>query len=53
MSNRVVQRHVLRNQITIPIHIRIDGDLIVDWESFHAHFAEVLGFPKFYGRNMD
>src|SRR5450432_390082 len=26
---------------------------ISDWESFHAVFKEVLGFPDFYGRNMD
>ena len=28
-------------------------DRITDWETFHAVFAEVLGFPAFYGRNMD
>lgn len=22
------------------------------WESFHAEFKEVMGFPDFYGRNM-
>jgi hypothetical protein len=32
---------------------RIDGSRIHDWETFHQHFAEVLGFPGFYGRNMD
>ena len=26
---------------------------IVDWTTFHDVFAEVLGFPAFYGRNMD
>jgi hypothetical protein len=26
---------------------------IVDWTTFHEVFAEVLGFPAFYGRNMD
>lgn len=26
---------------------------IVDWESFHDVFDETLGFPKYYGRNMD
>ena len=31
----------------------IDTDRIVDWVSFHAVFAEVLGFPEFYGKNMD
>ena len=26
---------------------------IKDWESFHDRFAQRLGFPDFYGRNMD
>jgi hypothetical protein len=26
---------------------------INDWESFHDTFAATLGFPEFYGRNMD
>jgi len=26
---------------------------IVDWESFHDVFAESLGFPEYYGRNMN
>ena len=26
---------------------------IVDWDSFHDVFAETLGFPSFYGRNMN
>lgn len=26
---------------------------IVDWDSFHDVFAEALGFPDFYGRNMN
>jgi RNAse (barnase) inhibitor barstar len=26
---------------------------IVDWDTFHDVFADVLGFPSFYGRNMD
>lgn len=33
--------------------ITIDGRSIVDSPSFHAVFAEVFGFPAFYGRNMD
>lgn len=35
--------------ITIPIPTRE----ITDWDSFHEVFAEVLGFPAFYGRNMN
>jgi hypothetical protein len=26
---------------------------ITDWSSFHDLFAELLGFPDYYGRNMD
>jgi RNAse (barnase) inhibitor barstar len=26
---------------------------ITDWDSFHSMFAETMGFPEFYGRNMD
>jgi RNAse (barnase) inhibitor barstar len=28
-------------------------DRIADWDSFHSVFKETLGFPDFYGRNMD
>jgi hypothetical protein len=33
--------------------VRLDCNRITDWESFHAVFAEVFGFPDFYGRNMN
>ncbi len=33
--------------------VRLDCDRITDWESFHSLFAEVFGFPDFYGRNMN
>jgi RNAse (barnase) inhibitor barstar len=33
--------------------VRLDMARITDWESFHNVFAEVFGFPSFYGRNMD
>jgi hypothetical protein len=33
--------------ITIPV------DQIADWDSFHSVFQTALGFPAFYGRNMD
>jgi len=26
---------------------------ITDWESFHKVFQQTLGFPNFYGHNMD
>ena len=33
--------------------VRIPTSRIKDWESFHRVFAEVMGFPDFYGRNMN
>ncbi|MBN9517362.1 barstar family protein [bacterium] len=32
--------------------VRLDCDRITDWDSFHTVFAEVFGFPEFYGRDM-
>lgn len=36
----------------VPI-VQIPTDEIVDWPSFHEVFANALGFPEFYGRNMN
>jgi hypothetical protein len=36
-----------------PPLVRIDGCRIRDRRSFHDEFARVMGFPNFYGRNMD
>lgn len=33
--------------------VLISTNLIVDWETFHDVFAQALGFPSFYGRNMN
>ncbi|MFY8209202.1 MAG: barstar family protein [Caulobacter sp.] len=33
--------------------VRIPGHEIVDDESFHDVLARALGFPDFYGRNLD
>lgn len=33
--------------------VEIDCDLIIDRETFHDVFSKALGFPEFYGRNMD
>jgi len=33
--------------------IKIDTRPIVDWNTFHEVFAATLGFPGFYGRNMN
>jgi RNAse (barnase) inhibitor barstar len=32
---------------------RIETKKITDWASFHSVFADTLGFPDFYGRNMN
>jgi Barstar (barnase inhibitor) len=36
----------------VPV-ISIPSARITDWETFHDVFAELLGFPDFYGRNMN
>ena len=36
-----------------PVIVKIPVEAIHDWDSFHSVFAEVMGFPDFYGRNMD
>ena len=33
--------------------ITIPTGTIVDWDTFHDAFEEALGFPSFYGRNMN
>ena len=33
--------------------LRLDTSSIVDLDSFHTEFSKLLGFPEFYGRNMD
>ena len=35
------------------VPVKIDASKIQDEESFHTAFAEVMGFPNFYGRNMN
>lgn len=35
------------------MEVTIDFTKIKDWESFHSEFKEIMGFPAFYGRNMD
>jgi hypothetical protein len=32
---------------------KIDCRRITNWDTFHDVFAEVFGFPGFYGRNLD
>ncbi|MFM0375819.1 barstar family protein [Paraburkholderia strydomiana] len=31
----------------------MDTTEIADWPSFHRLFAQIFGFPTFYGSNMD
>jgi Barstar (barnase inhibitor) len=33
--------------------VRVDGNRITDWDTFHNVFAETFGFPGFYGHNLD
>jgi len=33
--------------------VKIPVEEIHDWPSFHAVFAKALGFPDFYGKNMN
>jgi RNAse (barnase) inhibitor barstar len=33
--------------------VRLQTRNITDWDSFHSVLAATMGFPEFYGRNMD
>ena len=33
--------------------ITLNLEAVVDWESFHDVCSRTLGFPEFYGRNMN
>ena len=33
--------------------VRVPTNEISDWSTLHDVFARILGFPDFYGRNMD
>jgi hypothetical protein len=33
--------------------VRIDMHAICDWPSFHAVFSNAIGFPDYYGNNMN
>jgi len=33
--------------------IKINFGNVKDWEHFHTIFKETMGFPDFYGRNLD
>jgi hypothetical protein len=36
----------------VPV-VEVPISQIHDWDTFHDTFAQALGFPDFYGRNMD
>ena len=38
--------------LALPI-VDVDMSTIKDWDTFHDTFATTLGFPDFYGRNMN
>jgi len=33
--------------------VRLHSEGITNWDTFHSVFAETMGFPDFYGRNMN
>lgn len=33
--------------------VRFDTTEVIDWDSFHETFKQIMGFPDFYGRNMN
>ena len=35
------------------VRVEIDLTNVSDWDAFHTAFARALGFPEFYGRNMN
>jgi hypothetical protein len=37
----------------MPSNVQIDASKITDWDSFHDCFSETLGFPDFYGSNLN
>jgi len=39
--------------MTLTTVVSIPTDQIEDWDSFHRVFRETLGFPDFYGCNMN
>ena len=35
------------------MEVTIDFSKIQNWDTFHKVFSQVMGFPSFYGKNMD
>ena len=32
--------------------VKLNGELLTDWEAFHTVSQQAFGFPEFYGRNI-
>ena len=32
--------------------VKLNGDLLTDWDAFHTLSQQAFGFPAFYGRNI-
>jgi hypothetical protein len=47
------RRLAAENTQGVRVRVSIDLERIKDWETFHEAFHEAMGFPGFYGRNMD
>lgn len=35
------------------VEVIVDFSKIKDWDTFHSMFSESMGFPGFYGKNMN
>ncbi|MGF1788920.1 barstar family protein [Photobacterium swingsii] len=44
---------MLQSRLVDPMQVIIDFNEIESWKSFHFVFSEIMGFPDFYGENMD
>ncbi|MCZ4500937.1 MAG: barnase inhibitor [Marmoricola sp.] len=52
-SRRQIGRAICGDTTLLATVLCIDADQIVDWSSFHSVFKRELGFPNFYGNNMN
>jgi hypothetical protein len=48
LAENLQKAHAMQTTI-----IAIPANQITDWDSFHSVFQAALGFPDFYGRNMN
>lgn len=50
----LIGRKSSAEESTLPAFVvHINSDEITDWSSFHAVFKREIGFPSFYGKNMN